>query len=152
AAGHVYAISGANGAVLLDATRNVGGDRFGWSLCAIGDRNGDGKTDFAVGTCWGLLEVRSGAYGGLLSGQGGLLPPPQINGSIMRPFLIGDVNGDGLVDAAIGSPDTAENGVLTVFISVVPGVTLFGDDGLNFTDAVAVLGDLDGDGIRDLAL
>jgi FG-GAP repeat len=150
--GRVYGISGSNGAVILTATRNVGGDRFGWALAAAGDRNGDGKVDVAVGTTVGVVEVRSGAFGGVLHVQSGFPAQPATNGLIMRPFPIGDLDGDGVIDVAVGSPNSGDNGLLIVFPSLAPAVALAGDDGHADIGIVAALGDLDGDGIRDLAI
>jgi hypothetical protein len=48
--GRVVAVSGATGATIFSATRGVPGDRFGWALAAVGDRNADGRIDCAVGT------------------------------------------------------------------------------------------------------
>ena len=153
AAGRVYAISGASGLVLLNITRNVAGDRFGWSLCAIGDRNGDGKTDFAAGTTVGVVEVRSGAFGGVLATQAGLLTQAAANGIVMRPYAIGDVNNDGVVDVAIGSPEFGrKRPARGLHVGRPRRLPSRETTGTTSPAAVAALGDLDGDGIRDLAI
>jgi hypothetical protein len=151
-AGRAYAISGATGAVLTNMTRNVVSDRFGWSLAAIGDKDGDGKADVALGTRMGIVEVRSGATGGVLYVQSGLLGYPAQSTIVMRPTAVGDLNADGSIDAAIGSINTAANGVLVVFTSIFPHATLAGDDGQAVVSDVAALGDLDGDGLREIAI
>ena len=71
----------------------------------------------------------------------------------------GDVNGDGFADVVIGDPSYGAFGVAYFYlggssgIGVVPSVTLVGiESGGNFGNAVAIAGDLDGDGLSDLVI
>ena len=106
---------------------NAGGtlddvDLFGFSLAGLGDVDGDGVSDLAVG-----------AY---LDDDGGLN-----NGAVYVLFL----NANGTVKASQKISDTAGN-----FTVGNAGGTLDNSD--LFGVSVAGLGDLDGDGVEDLAI
>ncbi len=92
-------------------------DLFGTSVCSLGDRDGDGVTDMAVGAIWD-------DDGGMARGAVWILT----------------LNGDGTVKSNQKISDTRGNfeGVL--------------DDGDLFGVSLASLGDLDGDGVSDLAV
>ncbi len=47
--GRAYVYSGKDGSVLLELTAEEAGDRFGLKVCSIGDLDGDGHADVAVG-------------------------------------------------------------------------------------------------------
>ncbi|MCA9108490.1 MAG: FG-GAP repeat protein [Planctomycetaceae bacterium] len=92
-------------------------DYFGWSLANLGDLDGDGIMDLAVG-----------AY---LDDDGGIR-----RGAVYLLFL----NADGTVKSQQKISDTAGNFTANL------------DDGDVFGSSLANLGDLDGDGIVDLAV
>ncbi len=153
--GRVVAISGANGSTLFSVSRNVAGDRFGWSLAAVGDRNGDGRVDCAVGTTVGVVEVRSGLLGGVIATQTGILSQTtSLTGVVVRPVAIDDVSGDSVGDLVVGAPNAGENGLAAVFSTLFgsPFASRVGDDVQGSASSAAAVGDLDGDGIRDLAI
>jgi hypothetical protein len=108
---------------------------FGISVASVGDLNGDGLVDLAVGaqalgapTVMAFVHV----YYGSPSGPGGspsALPNPSGNGDVGYGALVGgagDVNGDGfddLVVAAAREPGTMpEEGVVYVFHGSASGV------------------------------
>lgn len=138
-----------------------GGTEFGWAISELEDVNGDGVTDLIVSddtgspSGIGVVSVFSGSSGALLDqfseGVGGRL------GYAIADA--GDVDGDGVTDLVIGSyqsRDGAPNGgrfdvfsgadgsVLATVVGTVPGAQL------GF-DAVG-LGDVDGDGVPDVAV
>jgi hypothetical protein len=146
---------------------------FGWSL-AMGDVNGDGYVDLAVGAInlWGGRIGK--AYLFLGSPEGLLREPSWIQTcdvSSCRWFgwslAMGDVNGDGYVDLAVGAPDYSlfirgkyyYVGKAYLFLgspsglSTTPAWTSMGNElpeGF-FADALAC-GDLNRDGYDDLAV
>lgn len=110
--GPVRILSGATGLVLHEF-QGPAFSEFGAAICAIGDRNSDGRADFAIGVPGNPQlspnsEVRfySGANGALLA---------TLTGSAGTRFgrsllTLGDLNGDGQPEIAIGQPLAATNG------------------------------------------
>jgi hypothetical protein len=110
--GHVRAFSGATGAVLftLEGEPN---DRLGSSLCAAGDWDGDGHDDVLAGSgvYYGdnFVLLISGATGAVLKTL--VLDHPWLTFGFDTEFGgacagIGDVDGDGRADFAVGAPGT----------------------------------------------
>lgn len=94
------------------------GDQFGRSV-AVGDFNGDGFDDLAVGVPNenfggmadpGIVQVFYGTPGGIALGinftltSAGLGVPPTAGAQFGFSLASGDFNGDGLADLAIGAP------------------------------------------------
>ena len=155
--------------------------RFGSSLANLGDLDGDGVTDIAVGTqyedgvwkgaVWVLFlnadgTVRTqqkigdtqGGFTGILVDNG------QFGASVAN---IGDMNGDGVTDIAVGSPgdgDGGNNGGSVWILFLNTDGTVKGHQKISSTEggfgwtsrffgaSMANLGDLDGDGVTDLAV
>lgn len=138
---------------------------FGLSMAAVGDVNGDGYDDVAIGECGylgGIGEVF--IYTGSPAGPS---TTPEIvyrGDHPMGSFGCalsggGDVNGDGYDDIAIGASDYYSTGYVDVFhgsasgLPDVPTVTLTGDDvWASFGAAVAMAGDVNHDGYDDLVV
>ena len=110
-AGRAYVFSGADGSLLftLDTPNPQEYSYFGQSV-AVGDVNGDGKADIAVGA-WGE-DVSGNDWQGrayVFSGTDGSLlftldtPNPQTYVYFSYSLAMGDVNGDGKADIAVGA-------------------------------------------------
>ena len=161
-------------------------DAFGASVANIGDLNGDGITDLAVGANNDDdFGAQSGAVWILFMNANGTVASEQKISNTQGGFVgslnsgdffgisvanIGDLDGDGNTDLAIGAMGADDGGanrgaVWILFlnangtvktqqkISATQGAFIGGlDNGDSFGTSVAGIGDLDGDGIADLAV
>ncbi len=150
--GFLQVFSGATGAGLFSSTGPPGTGEFGSSIADAGDANGDGVPDVVVGAPFGeTVQLFSGATGApLLTVQGTSgLNYGDLGESVAG---VGDIDGDGKADFIAGAPNPA-GGYARVY-SGSTGATLATVDGIAkgflFGKTVAGLGDLDGDGVREV--
>jgi hypothetical protein len=155
--------------------------RFGSSIATIGDLDGDGIEDLAVGspgdngggysrgTLWILFLNSNGTvreHQKISSLEGnftGSLGDWCQFGSSVAP--IGDLNGDGVIDLAVGAQNDNGGAIWILFLNNNGTVKshqkisssegnfsgyLYNTD--HFGSSIAYIGDLDGDGIGDLAV
>ena len=161
-------------------------DRFGEGLAGVGDLDGDGVFDLAVGAPSdnGPGVNRGAVHVLLLEADGSVKAEVEITeGSGGFPFrlddgacfggslaALGDVDGDGTPDLAVGARDQdglgLSRGAVFVLLLKPDGSVRAGtqisegsggyvgslDDFDNFGHGVAAVGDLDGDGISELAV
>jgi len=115
--GQVVVRSGLNGTPIHTVWGPMQGDNAGRSVANVGDVNGDGKDDWAVGIPYydtynpppfalfvldsGKVEIRSGANGSLIRSHSDLTAGGLFGYAVAG---IGDVNNDGRPDYAIGQP------------------------------------------------
>ncbi len=153
------------------------GDMFGSSVAEIGDLDRDGVADLAAGA-WGDLNETGAVHLLYMNSDGTVKRTVEIDGSVTNgPSLrigdrfgssvagIGDLDRDGVPDLAAGAPrDGGLGSAHLIFLNSdgtvkstakldsaaanMPSVT-FGD---LFGSSVAGIGDLDRDGVQDLAV
>jgi hypothetical protein len=163
-----------------------GGDEFGRSVTSVGDLDGDGVEELAVGApgdddggadrgaIWLLFLNRDGTVrdrrkiSGTTGGFDGVLADGDRFGESSSP--LGDFDGDSVEDVAVGAPHDGDGGfsagaVWVLFLNADGSVKahrkigatqgglsgpLDADD--RFGSSLTALGDLDGDGVTDLAV
>lgn len=156
----VSVYSGASGLVLYTVESGRRYDFFGDAIAPAGDVNHDGFNDFAIGAAnYGFLEnyaatgavfVFSGRDGSLLRR---ILPPTS---SQQFGFSIAggsDLNGDKVPDLVVGAPHWTAPTVY--FISGADSKLLdkvSGADLSSFGRSIDVIGDLDADGVSEVAV
>jgi hypothetical protein len=151
-------------------TGEVIGDQFSFAAAPVGDIDGDGFGDLAVGANVNDDLIQSG--GKVYVYRGGAeyptTPSLQYAGDLHRGYVGGavaggaDLNGDGFDDWAVGAPglgtDGLQPGQVYVFFGgqvpdAVPDLVLAGTvAGGQFGGAVCLIPDWDGDGYGDLAV
>ena len=177
AVGRVSVLSGRNGKLLWTRRGEERGDGLGAAVAPAGDVDHDGTQDIAVGAAqaspamtrrapdlpWGIDDRRPG-YVLVLSGRGGhvlrRLDGSYPGGEFGRAVLgLGDLDGDGAHELAIGAPRDGTVGPSAGMLSIVstkagtaalaaaPG----GNDEAQLGLALASLPDVDGDGTSDFA-
>ena len=159
--GYARVFSGADGSVLYNLNGLAVGDQFGYYVDDVGDMNGDGVGDVAVGA-WqadpagvqsGQAFVFSGADGVELhrfSTQAGDALGCSVGGA-------GDVDSDGIPDVIVGASGADDNGDYSGAAYVYSGATgallhsfAGRSEGDQFGNCVSGAGDVDGDGTPDL--
>lgn len=132
------------------------GDRFGHVVAFVGDLNGDGHADFAVG-------APGGDDGGLEAGSVTIFSGSDFavlrrwNGSAAGALFgtdvdcLSDVSGDGVQDVIVGAPG-ADQALVYSGANGSLLLTIQGAAGTEFGSAVADAGDVNGDWVMDFAV
>lgn len=159
--GSVWIYSGRSGALIR---RHVGGDlaeHLGAAVSGAGDVNHDGRADYAagapnedvplVGVDAGCARIWSGSNGAFILQKQGEQPQARLGTSLAE---LGDCDGDGRPDLAVGSP-----GDRRVYVIAAGQLPYFasGNNGVvgafvGFGASVVNAGDVDGDGLNDFAV
>lgn len=156
-------------------------DEFGSSVAGLGDLDGDGVEDLAVGAWWDedgggfdegsvwILFLNAdgtvGSHQKISATEGGFTGPllgfDNFGESVSA---IGDLDGDGVTDLAVGAPGAGAiwvlflnpDGTVRAEQKIAEGVGGFTGDLGNaadlFGEGVTPLGDLNGDGVTELAV
>ena len=128
-AGYAQVRSGATGAFLFQVDGSQAGDRLGLSVTGVGDWDADGKNDFAVGADqrdnagFGYVRVFSGLDGSQLDAFVGIADGQKFGHSVAG---LGDIDGNGRLELAIGNPDAPVGagvrvGRVLVYAGPIPG-------------------------------
>lgn len=160
--GRVHVYSGADGTEIMQVTPATSVS-MGNSLCAAGDVNQDGFDDFLVrlnqgGPAFeGQIQMISGATGLALATATGDASFSAIGFSMAN---VGDVNGDGINDFAVGSPQSENNGsfwagdvdlLSGADLSVIWKIESAHDEAL-YGGSVAAFPDINQDGISEVLI
>ena len=163
--GSVEIRSGVDGAVLRTFEGEANDDGFGLVVTSVGDIDGRGTPDVLTGASRGGWDLAYGTYAKVFAGEdgtvlfhSGIQPARSQFGAAVA--CLGDLNGDGVPDFAVGRPEEpGQPGSPPGFVHVYSGsdgVELGqiagSEDGDGFGASIAPLGDLDGDSIPDFAV
>jgi hypothetical protein len=162
-AGRAYVYMGsASGLATKPAVTLVGPDvgfgMFGHAVASAGDVNGDGYADVVVGYYnRASVYVYLGGPSGLASTPSRIVVSPNANSAFGYTVTgAGDVNGDGYADILVGA---YVQGYAYILFGSANGIgsstseTLAGPDTFSaFGEAVASVGDLNGDGYADIVV
>ncbi len=168
--GRISVASGKDGSVLRYFDGEIHdfgdsfGDGFGLAVTSVGDIDGRGTPDVLAGAGMG----RYGTYAKVFAGEdgavlfdSGIMPADYGHGASgygAAVACLGDLNGDGIPDFAVGRPEAWEyteappgsvyvySGADGSLLRLLTGIA----DGDGFGTSIASLGDVDGDGVPDL--
>ena len=160
AVGAVEIRDGRTGAPIATLQAVPGDSGFGRALASVLDRDGDGRRDLAVGVTslrgFGGVALHSSAHFGLLA----VLRHPERHrradfGAAIA--AVGDANGDGFEDLFVGAPADGQQelrGSATLFSgrTMAPLHTFVELDSRLTGQALAGVGDLDGDGLAEMII
>ncbi|MEZ6036083.1 MAG: VCBS repeat-containing protein [Planctomycetota bacterium] len=168
-AGNAYVYSGHDYSLLHTWGNGVNGSQFGWSVAGAGDVDHDGYDDVIVGAPAESLPGQSTVLPGSATVYSGA------TGAVLRRWFgdghddlfgfavacVGDVDGDGWVDLAVGAPwddnSFPKSGMVRVYSSNPalqqnPVLHQFDGDGLGYEFGTSICGmvDVDQDGFDDV--
>lgn len=158
--GAAWVFSGADGHLLHEVVGVRDGAELGYAAAILGDLDGDGHAEFAVGAPrddrlpygQGWAEVRSGQDGSLRAWHAATFPSANTKFLGYEIENVGDVNRDGVDDytvSAIGQVFLySGRDDYRLYHFEDRGTTL----GYEFGHRVVPIGDVDGDGRPDLAI
>jgi hypothetical protein len=150
---------------VLSAPAAVAG--YATSLASAGDVDGDGYADLLVGSPGeNVVYVYGGGAGGFASVPALVLAGPDKSSFGASVSGAGDVDGDGFADVVVGAPallvqGDPVQGAATVYFGSAAGLSASksaplgpraGSDAQGFAWFVSEAGDVDGDGLGDVAV
>lgn len=165
-AGLLRAVSGRTGAVIWERRGSTALQYLGWTCDAVGDLNGDGRPEIVSGAPGFDFPVPQKVDSGFVAVYDGATGLPLFlkYGSAAGDFFgqitsgVGDVDGDGTPDFAVGNPGFGGSDVLAGRIDVFSGAstlklfTWTGLPGQNFGAALCAVGDVNADGFDDFVV
>ena len=123
--GFARLLDGASGGLLFEFTGDLVGDEFGTSVAAIGDHDRDGVDDYLVGAPVtadtdrpGYVRIYSGVDGQIIAQ---LLAEDGTSALGTSAVALGDLDGDGAVDYALGEPGAGDPGIFSGQVLVAAG-------------------------------
>ncbi len=157
-AGMVVVRSGPNGTVVRTHAGATNLDAFGTSVALVGDIDGDGRSDLAVGApqCSASLDAGDAGYVDVYSGATGVQRHHWVGAALgdlfgYRVLGIGDLNGDGTGDVLVGAPGggyiVVRSGATGAVLMQVIGPTANSSFGWSLA-----WGDVTGDGVAEIVV
>lgn len=154
--GSIRVFSLADGSILFEEHGPLNLGLFGRQVITLNDQNGDGRRDFAVTRYKRrMVEVRDGGSGAVIYS----IREPALPTFTRSLVNVGDVNGDLLDDFGVSAPlasqGTGYQARGLVFVYSFNGDTLLaleGDDNETLGWGMSALGDIDGDGLVEIAV
>ena len=142
-------------------------DAFGTAVAAAGDLNGDGFADIAIGA----PQTVGATTGEVRVFYGGATPNAVVDANLVGAAMndifgtavagVGDFNGDGFGDLAVGAPSIGGRGQVVVFAGASGALNrrlldvrgaLVGTAGEKLGGSLDGAGDMNGDGYADLVV
>ena len=148
-----------------DGNQNVGWpmywDDTQFATPALADANGDGVTDIIMGgdsTPGGVVDHRGGMVRAV-TGEGSVIWEYRVDEMVRSSPVVGDIDGDGVSEVIFGTgnywasqPGGARDSTKIFVLNLRTGQLKWSKDLGAQTLASPALGDVDGDGVRDIVI
>lgn len=164
-AGEVHFYNGNSGQIMAIVGGSVPGNYLGVSFAQLGDLDGDGYLDYAIGSPMaspngllnaGQMSIYSGFDQSIILHMDGEAKNDRLGNCLQN---LGDLDGDGFPELAVGAyldSQLLEKAGSVHILSLATGHRLAKLNGEGARDyfgySIAKIGDVDGDGISDMAI
>jgi len=154
--GAVFVYSGLDGNILQQVFGSSVSLHLGQSVAGLGDVDGDGLSDIAIGTSYAQPAGAVWVYSSMTNAPLYQLLGDPLNSSFgfgRQIAIVGDVDGDGTNDLLVNDPRLKNAAGGAYLYSGATGTLIRAHQGLNasdaFSDSISPAGDVDADGTPD---